>query len=291
MINDDSKDDTEKICMQFAKEDTRFKLINKENTGVSDTRNVGVKKAIGKYLFFIDADDYIAQGAWTEIIAHASEGEYDMVAFSYVNQFSDKKMKPMYYQEESDKKTIELMLLSTSKLNTCWGKLLRSEIVYKNNISFHKHMRIGEDTIFILDFFQNANTCLLSPAIVMHYRIHPGSVMQRMDFVDKMVDIETLFIRRESYLEMNYDKMVERAMRGEFFSVLTDLLCFCARKRRIKDISATYRKLLESNEFRVLFEKTNKESIVRTLKKIEFALIVNKWYTFLALYFRLKAEF
>jgi len=289
MINDGSKDNTEKICTQFVEEDSRFKLINKENTGVSDTRNVGIAKAIGKYVFFIDADDYIAQDAWIEIIAHANLGKYDMVAFSYFNQFYNGKIMPMHFDETDDKKKIDSILLSTAQLNTCWGKLLNSEIIRKYKIFFQKDLQTCEDTIFILDFVQYSNKCLLVPRIAVYYRIHSGGVMQKTDHIKRMADMYALFLKRESYLQKNYDKSVEQLMRAEFFSILTNLLCFYAQKRRVQDVSAIFIELLKSNEFDLLFEKVDNESIVKKIKKIEFALIMHKWYTSLILYFRVKA--
>ena len=59
LINDGSTDNSKKICEQFKEKDSRIKLINKENGGLSDARNKGLQEAIGKYIAFVDSDDYV----------------------------------------------------------------------------------------------------------------------------------------------------------------------------------------------------------------------------------------
>src|SRR5690606_28311319 len=58
LVNDGSTDDSGKICNEYARKDKRVQVINKQNSGVSDTRNRGLKEAKGKYILFIDGDDY-----------------------------------------------------------------------------------------------------------------------------------------------------------------------------------------------------------------------------------------
>ena len=59
LINDGSKDKSGQICDAFAKADSRVVVVHKENSGVSDTRNIGIARATGQYIAFIDADDWI----------------------------------------------------------------------------------------------------------------------------------------------------------------------------------------------------------------------------------------
>ena len=80
IVNDGSTDSSQEICQRFSDADTRFSLINKDNSGVSESRNVGLANASGDYIFFLDADDYINSECWAEILAHAGQSNYDMIA-------------------------------------------------------------------------------------------------------------------------------------------------------------------------------------------------------------------
>ena len=59
LINDGSKDESIQICTEYAKKDNRIKVIDKENEGVSATRNHGISEATGSYVHFVDCDDYV----------------------------------------------------------------------------------------------------------------------------------------------------------------------------------------------------------------------------------------
>ena len=67
LINDGSTDNTKEIIKQYAKENELIKIINKKNAGVSRARNDGLKKATGKYVLFLDADDYLSENYIKEI--------------------------------------------------------------------------------------------------------------------------------------------------------------------------------------------------------------------------------
>ena len=91
MINDGSTDKSVNICKSYIN-DNRFKLINKKNTGVSDTRNIGLKYAHGDYIIFVDSDDWCSIN-YLEIAVKNME-DYDLLCFGY---FKSYKNKTRYY--------------------------------------------------------------------------------------------------------------------------------------------------------------------------------------------------
>ena len=83
LINDGSQDDSEKICREFAKKDSRIRVISKENEGVSATRNRGIEEAAGTYIQFTDCDDYLEKD-YIENMVHAMElQDADLVIAGY----------------------------------------------------------------------------------------------------------------------------------------------------------------------------------------------------------------
>jgi len=288
IINDGSTDRTEEICGQFAEQDSRFKLINKANAGVSDTRNRGIDEASGDYIFFLDADDYIINEVWQEIFAHAAENKYDMIAYSYYNLFDDGRTSIEQFPSGCD---IKLALLSTTLLNACWGKLLRREIIIKNNIRFRKELKTCEDAIFIIDFAEHINEYLLCNTSVLYYRIHAGSVMQRAKLENKLADLTALFERRKVYLAANYDEDSERGLYRQSFSVITDLLRSYARKRKISEISRAYKNSLASATAASVIKDTKKAYISPFYKRLEYMMIKGGHYACLAVYFKIKGRF
>ena len=83
VVNDGSQDDGAEVVEQYAAIRPHVRLINKPNGGVSSARNLGIEKAIGKYISFIDADDYIVSGGLERIVNLAEEYNADVVKFKY----------------------------------------------------------------------------------------------------------------------------------------------------------------------------------------------------------------
>lgn len=81
LIDDGSTDDSGKICDDYADKDSRIKVIHKENGGLSEARNTGIKNATGKYIYFIDSDDYILPDTLKELTDIAEAEDADIVFF------------------------------------------------------------------------------------------------------------------------------------------------------------------------------------------------------------------
>ncbi len=81
LIDDGSTDNSGKICDDYARKDSRIKVIHKENGGLSEARNTGVKNATGKYIYFIDSDDYILPDTLKELTDIAEAEDADIVYF------------------------------------------------------------------------------------------------------------------------------------------------------------------------------------------------------------------
>ena len=78
VINDGSKDKSLPVCEEFRKKDSRILLVDKANSGVSDTRNLGRKLASGKYVQFVDRDDYIAPDYTARLVEAAEKAGADL---------------------------------------------------------------------------------------------------------------------------------------------------------------------------------------------------------------------
>lgn len=150
LINDGSKDKSGKICDKYATVDNRIHVFHKKNGGASAARNYGLDKAVGKYICFIDADDWVDSNYIESLIP--SDGE-DMVICSFVKE----TMMPAFLSNiVRDKRNIEASLhLLIDHMAVCSPccKIMRSDIIKRNNIRFDVNVSAGEDMLFICDYF------------------------------------------------------------------------------------------------------------------------------------------
>lgn len=163
-VDDGSPDKSAEICEKLFENDTRFKLIRKENGGVSSARNAGLDAAEGKYIFFVDPDDCI-EAESAEVLWETAERENaDIVFFGRVNDYykdgvltkseiSLPKVEGVFRDNPCQK---HFDKIATSYFVT--DKLFKRELIEKYNIRF-KNVNIGEDGVFYAEYIRQSPKC------------------------------------------------------------------------------------------------------------------------------------
>lgn len=125
VINDETKDSSVEVAKQVIDEDTRFKIFDKSNGGLSDTRNYGIERARGEYIFFLDSDDYIGPTLLEDTYNKAKENGSDIVCFDmmYVYENGEEKVSSAgEYDVTNYKETPELLFINNSANNKIFKK-------------------------------------------------------------------------------------------------------------------------------------------------------------------------
>lgn len=158
LINDGSTDESLKICEKFGLEDVRVIVINKERLGVSAARNVGIKVATGKYIQFVDADDYIDCNMTQILYENIDKNNADIVICGYnkINGDNVVKKTPNNYAIERlfNFKDCFTELYRNAFFNATWNKLYRKE---KIKTGFNETISMGEDLLFNLSYISDCD--------------------------------------------------------------------------------------------------------------------------------------
>ena len=142
VVNDGSKDDSLKILEQYVeKYPSKINLINQENQGVAQTRNESIKRANGKYVMFIDNDDYLDKDYIETFLNEAERGDYDIVLGGY--RRVTEKLEIIKEQKLENVEWSKFIVMAP------WAKIYKKEYLINNNIQFLK-LNLGEDVYFNL---------------------------------------------------------------------------------------------------------------------------------------------
>ena len=109
-VNDGSKDKSEEIIKKYADKDERITLINQKNSGVSVARNIGIKKAVGEYIGFVDADDYVESDYYEKLYNTAKNNNCSIVVCNWKSRLNGKDSEfilPFIKNKVMNKKDIE----------------------------------------------------------------------------------------------------------------------------------------------------------------------------------------
>lgn len=146
LVDDGSPDKCPFICDEYKKKDSRIKVLHKKNGGASSARNQGLCMAMGKYIWFVDSDDYIEPDALQELSDFQQEIGAGLCVFNAKSDEIDRlddinKFFDQYYF------TYELGFEP-------WNKIYRREIIQKYNLEFDVQETIGEDLLFNIQYYK-----------------------------------------------------------------------------------------------------------------------------------------
>ncbi|CDB99035.1 putative uncharacterized protein [Bacteroides sp. CAG:443] len=155
LVDDGSVDGSGQICEDFAKFDSRIKVIHQQNAGVSKARNMGIKVAIGDWVTFIDADDYIEKEYLSGLVKFALNQSMLIVQGVKKIGVDDKIIQILDYGDRLyNRDNIESLFHDSDFFHAGFpfGKLYNLSIIKEKHISFNEKISYAEDLVFMLNY-------------------------------------------------------------------------------------------------------------------------------------------
>ena len=174
LINDGSTDDSFKIINDYAKQDERIKIINKENTGYGASMNMGLDFAQGKYIGIVEPDDFVSINMFEKLSEKISKYDCDLVKSDFYICNSERKQKIKFSQIEKYK-TNEIINAKTNPeilklIPSIWSAVYKKDFLIKNNIRFLETPGASfQDTSFSIKTLMNAEKLMLIPDAYLFY--------------------------------------------------------------------------------------------------------------------------
>lgn len=251
LVNDGSPDSCPQICDEYAKKDSRIKVIHKENGGLSSARNTGIEIALGRYISFLDSDDWVDKEYIATLYKLLLDTDSDISACDFLRTATESVPAPekgVVYQFSN----IEALYQFTSEfyvqMVVTWGKLYKIELF--DHIRFPLG-RLHEDEFTTYKLIYEAKKLVLTTSKLLYYWQREDSIMrsgfdlaQRLDALDSYEERSAFF----QFVGLNE------------LSNKTDVMEF--------DLCLSY--LDETMEFE---DKSSQDILIERLGKIKTALI------------------
>lgn len=210
LVNDGSTDNSEEIIKSY--KDKRIKYFKNENQGIGKTRNFGIEKATGKYIMFVDSDDYIDKNMAKLMFDKAFSNSLDMVVCDYYkvinNENIEEKLpsfKPTTLKNSPD-------LLCGINLSP-WNKIYKTSLIKDNNIKFVENLKY-EDAPFVIEALDKANKVGKVNKCLNYYVIHGNSETtvrdKRVFDILKIIDKIRKYFKDKDYIKESLDKLTVR---------------------------------------------------------------------------------
>lgn len=266
IIDDESSDNSKKICSKLATQNNQIKIISQKNKGPSSARNLGLANCNGEYLFFIDSDDYIEKDCLEKLIVKIEEDASDICICGYniVNGNNKKRINI-----NNDNNLLFSELIFDGKANIfgyTWGKLVRKNLIdrkFKNDIS------IKEDQIFWLDNSKNIKKISIVNEPLYNYIFNPNSLLNK-----KEIDLKRISCLKSNEYIINSNAS-DNIKSNEIYEFLNNYLLFkaIANNNILSVLNKDYKDKFDNYYREFMQSNSSRKSKIKLFIKRRFFLI------------------
>ncbi len=270
LVNDGSKDNSGNIAKEYEQNNkNRVIYVEKENGGLSDARNYGLKYATGDFIAFLDSDDYIEKNAYEEMYNKAIEENADYVECDFIWEFPNKIRVDKQYPYKNKKEMLSFVRV------VAWNKLIKRQLITDNNLEFPKGLRY-EDVEFTYKLIPFINKFTYVDKPFIHYVQREGSIANVQN--ERTAEIFTVL---DNVIEFYKKNNIYEKYRDELeYNYARYLLCSSLKRMcKIKDKTIREKLLTESWErLNLNFPNWKENVILKTVNigKNKYMRTVNK---------------
>lgn len=232
LIDDGSTDSSLTICNKYAEKDSRVQVYSNKNIGQGLERNFGIKKAIGKYIAFLDSDDQYKEDALKKLYQKAIENDADIVSGGYADVYSEKIIKEHFLKNEilDNEKKIKMAMLDMISYEkkdgyfgciAVWDSIFKRELIVDKNIEFLSEREIySEDLFFKLTAMFYSKKIILCSDIIYLYQVNENSFTNKINIavLDRIVNLyENINVKFDNIL--NEYGLEKRNINRVFFTL------------------------------------------------------------------------
>jgi glycosyltransferase involved in cell wall biosynthesis len=208
-IDDGSQDSSFEILQGYSIEDNRVKVIKQENKGPAAARNLGLSKACGKYVWFVDSDDWLNQDSVAALADCIRINESDIIGFRgyAIHSKTQKKYTNDRYRDLNVIPDDRLHKVLTNKNNNsflystpleAWSRIFKRSFLLEKNIFFEPSLVVMDDSLFVMECFLKANTVFYTKLDLYNYNIgNESSVSNSIDYYDLKKCLTPIFIAKK----------------------------------------------------------------------------------------------
>ena len=260
LVDDESPDSCPQMCDDYAKQDSRIKVVHKKNGGLGFARNSGLEVATGEYVTFLDSDDFVDLHTYEHLYNIAKTENLDAIFYKFKrftneNEVVDEKpINDITKYEGENIKDLMLDIIASEpsakvdhkiQCSSCTA-MYRLAIIKEKNVRFHSERElISEDMIFNLDFLKHTTIVAFNNGEHYHYRVNVSSLTSavRSDRFEKNLIQYNYLKENIKTWDLDKTKANERCARfliGYSRTAISQYLCsnieWRGKKRWLKNI-------------------------------------------------------
>lgn len=237
LVDDGSPDNCPQMCDDWAKRDSRIRVIHKKNGGLSDARNAGIQVITGDYVWFVDSDDYVDQNALDMLIKSAIENKSDVILFDAFRDIDGNITRLRYSFEDiySTNAEIKKKILGRYYTNNhngvycVWNKLYKTSLIVDNGLLFDPDDIRCEDCWFNFKVFHLANKVSFVDNAYYYYFDNDESITHNI----KNVNYQIWVRNKKRLLDDNYSSEIDIDFDSFYYEFLMNVIVYLKNLQKL----------------------------------------------------------
>ena len=271
IINDCSTDASNRICKKFRQDNlNKIKLIkNEKNLGAGQSRNLGLKYASGRYIIFLDSDDYLLENSLNSLEKNIKKKHYPDVILNHIIQNKNpiSNIKELNYFSEkklSKNKFLKILFKKNYLPNECWRIVVSSNLIVKNKIVFKK-IKIAEDASFIFKIFIYMKNILINKNKFLFHSSRHNSLKYTIG-VDSAYAYYTVLTELQEYQKkFKKNKIIGNYLKFKINNIISNLKIYLSLLNK-KQLEILIKKIKKSRRnFIFLIIKDMEDKVIKLI--------------------------
>lgn len=257
LVNDCSTDSSPDICKKYQEDNDNIVVIsNLVNRGVSFTRNEGIRASNGRYICFVDSDDYVDPKYLEVLYGYCVRyNTLPICGFDFYDLIDEKTIKKHQWSEGNGIVTLDKIFKLSDEihLGALWNKMFDNEIIKSNQIRFDEGLSMGEDTRFTLEYISRANldkVYVTTETLYNYIRYSKNSLMDNFglngieDAVENLNRLKKISEKFGGISEENFNYRIKQLKNNYiYFIVRSDKIKDKEKFKKIRQLKTDYSKL------------------------------------------------
>ena len=290
VVDDGSKDNSGSICDEYAAVDSRIKVIHKKNGGLAAARNTGFLAATGKWITFVDGDDWLSpetceyaykagENHDATLVFWGAYKEYENISIPYLYEYKDMKL---YTKEEC--KVLQARVLDfDGNIGCAYAKLIKREYLVQNCILHDENLRQGGEGIeFNIRLFDGIDRVFFIHNLFYHYTFNPNSISASHDEKNHHYVLKC-FKKIKKFIDASPNKSL---MIESFYNRLIYVMVTTAvsgyfnpdNKEPYRDKIKKYKEFISDQLFKEALEKADMSKIIFSRRVTLFCIKKNLYF-------------
>ena len=271
LVDDGSKDKSGKICDDYARKDKRIKVIHKKNGGLSDSRNAGITVATGKYIAFVDSDDWIEKNMYEKMYNECEKFGADICICGFFREYKDKTISECNFGERVyDTESALEELIKGRVIKDHAGTKLYKRFLW-DNVEYPVG-KVYEDIRTTYKIIQKSKMVCLLPDSMYHYRQRKGSIA-RSGFSEQKIEWLEAVKEMEANIKKNtseYDEVLYKRIMEVECSLLREYFLYSTEERLKKNYLLGKKIYLDIRKNRRIFWNRNTTKVFKLISLMSY---------------------